>query len=575
MAQPITLGPLLKRLRKAAGLTQERLAERAGCSVVYLGLLENDHRVPHETMLSALATALDLAPPERAALADALRSARRPAAPSSERPASRSPASLPLLPTRLIGREREAAAAVALLGQAGGRLLTLIGPGGVGKSLLALRVAHEVAAGYADGVYVVSLADLADLADPTLVAATVAAAVGAPRERGRPILASLRAYLAPRHVLLLLDSVERLAGAATTVSSLLASCPRLDILATSRSPLRLHEERTLSVPPLAYPDPARLPDEDTIAGYPAVALFVERARATRPDIAPTGASLPAIARICARLDGLPLALELAAARVKALPLGRIEARLDEDRFALLTGGARDLPPRHRTMRDALAWSYNLLDEAERTLFRRLAVFPGDFTREGASAVCLDDGDNPADALDLLMSLLDKSLLTPTDEDTAREGGDEEPRFAMLETVRAYARERLEASGEAEAPRARHAAYVLAAAETVEHALRGVGQADGRRVREDMSDGPWAASRQASAGSCEAVDAAEAALRTAAALARVRHVLGDERFAAAWRAGQAAPLRQVVAAALRNDRRQRSSAARAQMAPTWEGAACID
>ncbi len=555
MAQPITLGPLLKRLRKAAGLTQVRLAERAGCSVVYVGLLENDHRVPHETMLSALAAALDLAPHERAALADALRSARRPPAPSSERLASRLPASLPLLPTRLIGREREAATAVALLGQAGGRLLTLVGPGGVGKSLLALRVAHEVAAGYADGVYAVSLAALAD---PDLVAVTIAAAVEAPEEDGRPILEGLQASLGQRHMLLLLDNVEHLAGVAETVRLLLTSCPRLDILVTSRSPLRLREERVLSVPPLAYPDPARLPDEAAIAGYPAVALFVERARATRPDIASTGAALPAIARICARLDGLPLALELAAARVKALPLGAIEARLDEDRFALLTGGARDLPPRHRTMRDALAWSYNLLDEAERTLFRRLAVFPSDFTREGAAAVCLDDGDNPADALDLLMSLLDKSLLTLTDEDPVREGGDEEPRFAMLETVRAYALERLEASGEAEAPRARHAAYVLAAAETVEQALRGAGQADGRRVREDMSDGPRAAPRQAPAGSCEAVDAAEAALRTAAALARVRHVLGDERFAAAWRAGQAAPLGQVVAAALRDERHKPAS-----------------
>ena len=558
MAQPMTLGPLLKRLRKAAGLTQERLAERAGCSVVYVGLLENDHRVPHETMLFALAAALDLTPDERAALADALRSARRSAAPASEGSASRSPASLPLLPTWLIGREREAAASVALLGQESVRLLTLTGPGGVGKSSLALRVAHEVAAGYADGVYVVPLAALDD---PTLVAATVAATVGAPQERGRPILASLQAYLAPRHMLLLLDNFERLAGAAGTVSSLLASCPRLDILATSRSPLRLREEQALPVPPLAYPDPARLPDEAAIAGYPAVALFVERARAVRPDLALTGDALLAIARICARLDGLPLALELAAARLKALPLGALEARLEEDRFALLTGGARDLPPRQRTMREALDWSYNLLDEGERILFRRLAVFANDFTREAATAVC-QDGDEPADALDCLTSLLDKSLLTLTGEDVAREGGDEEPRFAMLETVRAYALERLEASGEAEALRARYAVYVLTVAETVEQALRGAGQATGRRPREDMSDDPRPAPGAALVSPCEAVDAAETALRTAAALTRVRHVLGDERFVAAWRAGQAAPLGQIVATALRDRRHQPAPTTRA-------------
>jgi len=555
MAQSMTLGPLLKRLRKAAGLTQERLAERAGCSVVYLGLLENDHRVPHETMFSVLAAALDPAPDERAALADAFRSARRPTAPAPEDSASRLPASLPLLPTRLIGRERETAASVALLGQAGGRLLTLTGPGGVGKSSLALRVAREAAAGYGDDAYFVPLAALSD---PALVAAAVAAAVGAPDERGQPALESLQAYLAPRRVLLLLDNLEHLPEAAGVVSGLLASCPRLDVLATGRSPLRLREERVLPVPPLAYPDPARLPATAAVAGYPAVALFVERARAVRPDFALTDANAPAVARVCARLDGLPLALELAAARVKVLPPGALEERL-ADPLALLTDGPRDLPARQQT----LDWSYDLLDEDERGLFQRLAVFPSDFTGESAAAVCLD-GAAPADVLDRLTSLLDKSLLALRGGDPTREGGAEEPRFAMLETVRAYALEQLEASTEAEALRARHAAYVFAAAETVEHPLRGAGQADGHRSREGMSDGPRAASRRAPARPCEAVDAAEAALRTAAALARVRRVLGDERFAAAWRAGQAAPLGQVVAAALQSERHQPAPATRPWM-----------
>jgi predicted ATPase/class 3 adenylate cyclase/DNA-binding XRE family transcriptional regulator len=379
------------------------------------------------------------------------------------------PHNLPVQSTALLGRERELETVCTLLRREDVRLVTLTGPGGIGKTRLGLQVAAELLDAFPDGVWNVRLSRLTD---PELVIPTMAQVLDL-KESGSTLLAQVvQGYLQDKHLLLLLDNFEQLVAAAPSLAALLEACPGVKALVTSRVPLHLHGEREYALRPLALPDPQHLPALEQLSQYAAVALFIERAQATQADFAVTNATAPAVAEICARLDGLPLAIELAAARVKVLPPLALLKRL-ERALPLLTGGPRELPERQQTMRATLAWSYDLLSLEEQRLFRRLAVFVGGCTLEAAEAVCAaPDGTEPLGLgmLDGLASLVDQSLLQQHEE-----GG--EPRFGMLYVIREFALEQLEVSGEAEAVRRAHAGRHLALAEEAQLHVVGIEQVD--------------------------------------------------------------------------------------------------
>jgi predicted ATPase len=364
--------------------------------------------------------------------------------------------------SRLIDREQELAQAHALLGREDVGLVTLTGPGGVGKTRLAVKIAADLAPQFADGVAFISLATLKD---PTLLVPTVARALGVSQTGGDALDERLLEYLRSREVLLVLDNFEQLVAAAPLTVQALKLAPRLKLLVTSREPLRVRDEQIVLVPPLALPDPAHLPDLEHLVQIPAVALFVERAREARPDLTLTSENAATIVELCQRLDGLPLALELAAAVLSLLPPAALLARL-ERRLPLPSRGARDLPERQQTLRTTIAWSYDLLEEGEQQLFRRLSVFVGGFTLGAVQAVCLPGAsgtsstqiDDEGAVLEQLGQLLDKSLVQ------AQQGTGGEPRFTMLETIREYASEQLVESREEAAVQERHAQYFLRLAE---------------------------------------------------------------------------------------------------------------
>lgn len=501
-----TFGSLLRRYRRAAHLTQEQLAERAGYHPNYVGMLERGVRSPAPATIDLLADVLALDASDRTTLHSTASQSEvgLPGSPGHGGPTPPGQALRHLPPelTSLVGREREEAEVVRLLRSEGVRLLTLTGTGGVGKTRLALRVAASLAVDFADGVIFVPLAATRE---PALVASAVAGALGL-REMGEQSLQEqLTAYLADKQLLLLLDNFEHVIEAASLVTELLVAAPQVKALVTSRAPLRLTGEQEYAVPPLALPPAGEVRAGEDLARYAAVMLFVQRARSVQPSFGVDGSQAPMLGEICRRLDGLPLAIELAAARVKVLPLPALRERL-EHRLQLLTGGPRDLPQRQQTMRDTIAWSHDLLDEGEQRLFRRLAVFVGGCGLRAAEAVCTPDGSYSPEVLDILGSLVDKGLLISEDDKG-------EPRFRMLETIREFAGERLEASGEEEAIRRHHADFFLTMAEEGEVQLRGPDRARWRTILEREHD-----NLRAALGWSVTSGDAELGLRLAGALA---------------------------------------------------------
>jgi predicted ATPase/transcriptional regulator with XRE-family HTH domain len=583
---------LLRQFRRDAGLTQEALAERAGLGTRSIQGLESGENRPRRETVRRLAAALALADDERRRFEAAAQPAPRRRGVDRRRAASRdprrgagpeqplgvvrglfrvlpaggapgrstegSPTNLPLQLTSFIGREQEMAAIKERLAAA--RLLSLVGTGGCGKTRLASRVASDLLAVYRDGVWIV---ELASLADPSLVAQAVVSALGLREKRGQPLLTTLREHLRARELLLVLDNCEHLIGGCAELGdALLRSCPRLTILATGREALGLPGEAVWPVSGLALPAPDRPGRLEELAGYEAVQLFVERAAAVRPGFALSRENADAVAEVCWRLDGLPLALELAAAWVRTLPVGEIAARLG-DAVNLLTLGGRTVPARHRSLRAALDWSHELLTDAERTLLRRLSVFAGGCTLAAAGQVCA--GATGADAggagptpearplvpeavLDALDGLVAKSLVR------AQPDG----RYSLLEPVRQYAAEKLLAA-EGPVVRDRHRDFYLALAEQAAQAAPGpIGRAPAGRVPERaQARGAWSERLRAehdnlrtALGWCVERGDAERGLRIVAALGDFWHALALNREGSAWaRAVLALPRPPGVSAAL--------------------------
>jgi predicted ATPase/class 3 adenylate cyclase len=361
------------------------------------------------------------------------------------------PNNLPVQPTSLIGREWEVASLVELLRRVDIRLVTLTGPGGTGKTRLALQVAAELSDLEWRGIYFV---DLAPVSDSTQVIPTIASTLGLREERSRSPLECLKEEIVQNRLLLLLDNFEQVLDAAVRVSELLVACPQLKIMVTSRAVLRVRAEREFAVPTLRLPDSAQMPDLEALLQYEAIVLFVQRTQAVVPEFQLTDMNAPAVVEIVRRLDGLPLAIELAAARMKLLSPEALLARLNQP-LQVLTSGVRDVAARQQTLRNTIAWSYNLLDAQERALFRRLSDFVGGCTLGAIEAVYGALGNATGLILDIVDSLVDKSLLQLREP-----GKGEEPRFAMLETIREYGLELLVASGELESVREAHAMYFL-------------------------------------------------------------------------------------------------------------------
>jgi predicted ATPase/class 3 adenylate cyclase len=358
------------------------------------------------------------------------------------------------LPTRLttfLGREREIGEIGELL--VDHRLVTLTGPGGTGKTRLSLEVVTGALGHYPDGVYFV---ELASITDPALVPSTIAQALSLPDRGGRTMMERLVDHIGERRILVVLDNFEQVLGAAASVNDLLRACPNLALLVSSRSALHVSGEQEYPVPPLGVPDPAHLPSLTMLSQYDAVALFIERARAVKPAFEVTNENAPAVAEICVRLDGLPLAIELAAARIRVLTPQAMLARIG-DRLALLSGGSRDLPERQQTLRGAIAWSHDMLDESDRALFAGLSVFVGSAGLDAIESVCGDEVSG--ELLDAVQSLVEKSLLRQT------EGVGGDPRFAMLETIREFALDQAMEQGSMERLRRKHAGFFASVAQS--------------------------------------------------------------------------------------------------------------
>jgi predicted ATPase/DNA-binding XRE family transcriptional regulator len=460
----------LKRRRKALDLTQQQLAERVGCSIVSIRKFEQDTQRPSRALAARLAAQLQIPPDEQEDFItfarfgvngeDARLADTRTLPGVGGSPAVGGDVDLltrGLVPyTSLVGRSQEQAALCATLRRPEAQLLTLTGPGGVGKTRLAVAAAAELARvrAFAHGV---SSVNLAPVHDPALVAPAIAQALGVEATGSAPLMMRLGAFLHARQMLLLLDNWEHLLDAAPVLAELRAAAPMCTFLVTSRARLALSGEVEVAVLPLAVPSRDQGDELAALAESPAVRLFVERAQAVQPGFALSDGNAAAIAEICRRLDGLPLAIELAAARANLLTPALLLERLQQ-RLPLLTGGARDLPARHQTLRNTIAWGYDLLDADTQTLFRRLAAFVGGWTLEAAETLCASLGARAVEVVQGLATLLDHNLICQ------ERGSSPTARFVMLETIEEFAAEQLAASGEQGPARAAHAAYFLALAE---------------------------------------------------------------------------------------------------------------
>lgn len=472
-----TYGPLRVRMALHTGVTEEREDDYVGPILNRLGrLLSVSHGGQILLTQATYELAYDLLPPEINLidkgvhrLKDLIRPEHIYEVTTADLPANFPPLqtldafphNLPLQLTSFIGREKEILEVKRNL--LGDRFVTLTGPGGTGKTRLALQVAAELLELFPDGIWLV---ELAAISDPALVPQTVAATLGIRESSGRPILNLLMDYLRNKELMLILDNCEHLLEAsAQLTATLLQACPNICILVTSRESLEIPGEVPFRVPSLSTPDVHHIPTMEKLTEFESVRLFIERAEVIQPDFALTDVNALHIAQICRRLDGIPLAIELAVARVKMMHVEQVAERLD-DRFRLLTGGSRNALPRHQTLRALIDWSYDLLSEAERTLLRRLSVFAGGWTLDAAEAVCAADDLSPYDVLELLTQLVNKSLVIPDRE------YEPEVRYRLLETIRQYARERLvEASG-GDKVRKQHLEYYLDLSEQAETYLRG-------------------------------------------------------------------------------------------------------
>lgn len=449
---PADFGDLLRQARRSAGLTQEELAGRAGISSRAVSDLERGvNRAPRRDTLDLLAQALDLSPADRTRwertrkrLATRSRVTAESSTPGALKPGLHVPVPL----TTFVGRAGEVAEVVNLLRQPDVRLLTLTGSGGVGKTRLALAAASAVTGDYPEGVWFINLSPLND---SDLVLPTIASTLNIRVPADQPILNTLTAALRSQRTLLLLDNLEHVVQARQDIAALVQGCPLLTVLTTSRVPLRLQAEQEYLVPPLDIPDAADRPEVERLLGFEAVTLFVQRAQSIQPGFRLTDSNAPAVAEICRRLDGIPLAIELAAARVRLLSPEAMSRRL-ESQLSLLTGGPQDLPLRQQTVRATVAWSYDLLRPEDRQLLRQLSVFRGGWTLAAAEAVA-----GSADILDGLARLVEHSLVR------VHEQPDGEPRYSMLETIREFGLEQVSAHQEEDVFN-RHCRYFLELAE---------------------------------------------------------------------------------------------------------------
>jgi predicted ATPase/transcriptional regulator with XRE-family HTH domain len=499
-----SFGDLLRYLRRRARLQQRDLAIAVGYSESQICRLEQNQRLPDLTTLAALfipALDLDTQPELAAKLLELAASARgEPRESPASTPANSPPTTVTNLPTPLtplVDRTHELAAASAALRRADVRLLTMVGPPGIGKTRLSLRVAAELAADFGDRVVFVALAPIRDAG---LVLPAIAHALGLKLPANQPLAAALGAALRERELLLVLDNFEQVLAAAAQLAEVLQAAPRLKALVTSRAALHVSGEHLFVVPPLELPNLRALAPLDELAEIPAVRLFLTRAQAINPRLALSAENARLVAEICVGLDGLPLAIELAAARSRlfapAALLERLRGATGPTALQFLVGGPRDLMAHQQTLRGTIDWSYDLLDERARELLMYMAVFVGGATPEAAEAVCLGDGSwepeagpalriassqLPAPILDRLLALADQSLLRC---DT---GADGLPRFSMLETIREYAGEKLAAAGLAERARRRYAEYFLALADTAESELNGARQERWFRLLEQEYD----------------------------------------------------------------------------------------